>query len=108
MGGDAKAFHKAKKEWAHHEPTFKTAMLAAFADEIEKIASIGALLGGVAGYKLGPNTAKGKIVGSLVGAGLGHAIGAAGGAAKKQLVDEHHAREERELYGYQPAAGQSF
>lgn len=82
--------------------------LTAFADELEKIASIGAILGGAAGYKLGPNTAKGKLVGALVGAGLGHAVGAIGGAAKRQLVDEPHARDMRELYGYQPVAGQSY
>lgn len=107
-GGSNTAFNKAKSEWLENEPTFKTAMLNAFADELEKISSIGALLGGVAGYKLGPNSSKGKIVGSLVGAGLGHAIGVAGGAAKKQLVDEPHERDMRELYGYQPSAGQSF
>lgn len=107
-GGNADSFRNMQKEWEQHEPTFKVAMLAAFQDELEKIAGIGALLGGLAGYKVGPNTTKGKIVGTLVGAGLGHAIGQAGKAAKQGLVDEQHEREMRELYGYQQQAPDQF
>lgn len=107
-GGNPSEFRKMHDEWKQHEHAFKTAMLSSFADELEKIASVGAILGGIAGYKVGPNTLRGKAVGTLVGAGLGHAAGAAGKAAKTQLVDEPHEREMRELYGYQPAAGYSY
>lgn len=88
--------------------TFKMAMLTSFHDELEKIAAVGAILGGMAGYKLGPNTTKGKAVGTLMGAGLGHVVERAGAAAKRGLVDEPHERDMRELYGYQPTAGYSY
>lgn len=107
-GGDPSAFRKMHDEWKEHEPTFKTAMLAAFHDEIEKISAVGAILGGMAGYKLGPNTMKGKVVGTLMGAGMGHVVERAGAAAKRGLVDEPHEREMRELYGYQPSVGYSY
>lgn len=91
---------------------FREALLLALADELEKIAFVGAAIGGAAGYSMGPNTPKGKIVGTLVGAGVGHAIQGAGKSAKRQFIDEPHEREQRELHGYQPAAqanmGQNF
>lgn len=103
-GGDDAHIKSLNVEWGDHEQHFKTAMLLAFADELEKIAAVGAILGGAAGYQLSPNTAKGKLVGTLVGAGAGHVLQGAGGLAKKKLLDEPHEREQRELYGYQPYA----
>lgn len=103
-GGDGSKFDQVKTEWKAQESHFKTAMLIAFADELEKIAAIGAILGGAAGYKMAPNTPKGKLVGALIGAGAGHAVQGVGGLAKKKLIDEPHQREQRELYGYQPYA----
>lgn len=103
-GGDDAHIKRLNVEWGDHEPNFKTAMLNAFADELEKIAVLGAIIGGAAGHKLSPNTTKGKLVGTLIGAGIGHAAQSAGGLVKKKLVDEPHEREQRELYGYQPYA----
>lgn len=103
-GGDSKAFSKLRKEQDATKHFLKEAMLNAFADELEKISFIGAALGGAAGYKLSPSTPKGKLVGTLLGAGAGHVMQGAGSLAKRKLMDEPHAREERELYGYQPYA----
>lgn len=103
-GGDDTSIKKLNAEWDDYEPHLKTAMLSAFADELEKIAAIGAIIGGAAGYKMAPNTPKGKLMGALVGAGAGHIVQGASGLAKKKLVDEPHEREQRELYGYQPYA----
>lgn len=102
--GSPKAFSRLRKEQDANKFFLKEAMLSAFADELEKIAVLGAALGGAAGYKLSPNTPKGKLMGTLIGAGAGHAIQGAGALAKRKLIDEPHAREERELYGYQPYA----
>lgn len=103
-GGDEASIKNLNLEWGDHEQHFKTAMLSAFADELDKIAAVGAILGGAAGYQLSPNTTKGKLVGALVGAGAGHVLQGAGGLAKKKLINEPHEREQRELYGYQPYA----
>jgi hypothetical protein len=102
--GIDKGFDKVKSDWALHEKFFKEAMLLGLADELHKIATLGTLLGGAAGYGLSPNTVKGKIVGTAIGAGAGHVLQNVGGLAKRKIVDEPHAREERELYGYQPYA----
>ncbi len=83
---------------------FNYTTLSAFANELEKISMIGSILGGAAGYKISPNTPKGKLVGTLIGAGVGHVAQGVGALAKRKLIDEPHAREERELYGYQPYA----
>lgn len=109
-GGDDGKFKDLSNEWEKHEPTYKTAMLNALADELEKIAQnkqamLGALLGGAAGYKLSPNSLKGKAIGTLIGAGVGAGVGAAAKGAKRTFVDELHHREQRDLYGYQPAVG---
>lgn len=103
-GGNDKPFKDLSIEWKEHEPHFKTAMLNALADELQKIAALGAILGGAAGYKLGPNSSKGKLIGTLAGAGIGHAVQGAGRMAKKNFVDDLHAKEQQELYGYQPVA----
>lgn len=103
-GGSDTPIKNLNTDWEAHEPHFKTAMLTAFAEELEKIATLGAVLGGTAGYKLGPNTPRGKLMGTLVGAGAGHVLQGAGNLAKRTLIDEPHHREQRELYGYQPYA----
>jgi hypothetical protein len=92
----------AEQQWRTHEPFFKQAMLFAFAEELEKLAFVGAALGGLAGYKMAPNT--GKLTGTLAGAGIGHVVEGAGRLAKRKFVDEPHLREQQELYGYQPYA----
>lgn len=112
-GGNDEHIKKLNIEWEDHEPHFKTAMLHALADELEKIAAhklaeagTGAVLGGTAGYMMAPNSVKGKVVGAVGGALVGHLAGKGLGAAKQQLIDQPHAYEQQQLYGYQPSAGQ--
>jgi hypothetical protein len=107
LGGSDEAFDSFKQEWNQHKDMFKEAMLHAFADELQKIASLGAIIGGAAGYKLSPNTAKGKLIGTLAGAGVGAATGGILGKAKRTFIDEPEHREQRELYSTPPVAGQS-
>lgn len=106
LGGSEEAIKKLTQEWESHEPHFKTAMYAAFADELEKIAGLGAYVGGAAGWSMSPNTVKGKLVGTAGGALAGHLIGGAAKATKQTLWDEQQAREREALHGYQPSAGQ--
>lgn len=106
LGGDPEVFKRISQEWETHEPFFKEAMYAAFADEIEKIASLGALVGGYAGHRLSPKTQKGQLYGILGGALVGHLAGKGVGAAKREFVDDLKAREAQSLYGYIPYAGQ--
>lgn len=100
LGGSEDAIKKLNQEWETHEPMFKKAMYDAFADELEKISSLGALIGGYAGHKIGPKSAKGQIYSVLGGAAVGHLAGKGLGAAKKQFVDEQAARDRETLYGY--------
>lgn len=78
----------------------KLTMYAAFADELEKIASVGAMVGGYAGYRLAPNDLKGKVTGAIGGALAGHVVGEGLQAAKRSVIDDPRARERAELYGY--------
>ncbi len=100
LGGSPDAIKNLNAEWETHEPLFKKAMYDAFADEIEKIAGIGALLGGAAGWKLSPNTMKGKAYGTLAGAAAGHLVGAGLQATKREILDKPAAHEREQLYGY--------
>ncbi len=104
LGGNANDFIKSEEAWSLFGPTYKEAMITGFSDELHKIAMLGAMLGGAAGYKLAPNTIKGKLLGSGIGAGLGQLAENSGRLAKRKLVDEPHLREQQELYGYQPYA----
>lgn len=100
LGGSEDAIKNLNAEWETHEPLFKRAMYSAFADELEKIASLGALIGGAAGWKLSPNSTKSKIYGTLGGAALGHLTGKGLSAAKREMLDQYTAREHEALYGY--------
>jgi hypothetical protein len=106
LGGSPDAIKKLNQEWEAHEPLYKKAMYVAFADELEKIASVGALLGGAAGYKLAPNTISGKIMGIAGGAAAGQAVGTGLTIAKKQLIDDPNARDRAALHGYVPVAAE--
>lgn len=108
-GGDDSKFKNLGKEWSEHEPHFKTAMLIALADELEKIAAhkqaaVGAILGGGLGYSLSPNSLKGKVIGTALGAGIGHMTGAAAKGAKKMLIDDPEEYERYQLYNHRPVA----
>lgn len=69
----------------------------------QKVAMIGALLGGAAGYMMPGSSLKTKAINTAVGAGLGHLAGKAIGSAKRGVWDEPRARAHRDLYGYQPS-----
>lgn len=102
LGGSEEAIKKLNNDWAKHERMFKTAMLNAFADELEKIALVGAALGAYAGSKF---PGRNKPVNILAGAAIGHAAGALAKGVKRQVWDEQQAREHQALYGYQPSYG---
>jgi len=83
-------------------------LIPGFVDELEKIAShkqasVGALLGGAAGYMMPGSSLKSKVINTAVGAGAGHMIGKAVGAAKRGVWDGPRARAHNDLYGYQPS-----
>lgn len=100
LGGNPEAIKNLNVEWEKHEPMFKQALYDAFADELEKIASLGALAGGYAGYKLAPKSPKGKLYGALGGAAVGHLAGKGLSVAKQEILDRPAQRERQELYGY--------
>lgn len=106
IGGSQDAFVRLGAEWDDAKAMMKKAMLDGFADELEKIAGLGALLGGAAGYKLSPNTLKGKLIGTLGGAAVGSMLGSAAKAGKRMFHDELKQREHASLYGYVPAGTQ--
>lgn len=108
LGGDPAKFRAVQKEWEMHEPTYKTAMINAFADELEKIANAGALAGGALGYALSPKSIKGKLIGTAAGALGGMALGGIAGAAKRSFYDEPRAYEQAQLYGYQPSVNPAY
>ena len=73
----------------------------------EKQASLGALAGGYAGYKLSPTSdPKKKLYAVLGGAAVGHLTGKGLGAAKREIMDRPSQREREELYGYVPYSAQ--
>ena len=73
----------------------------------EKKASLGALAGGYAGYKLSPTSdPKKKLYAVLGGAAVGHLTGKGLGAAKREIMDRPSQREREELYGYVPYSAQ--
>lgn len=108
LGGDPAKFRKLVKEWEMNEPNYKSAMLHAFADEIEKIANAGTVAGAGLGYYLAPNSVKGKIIGTAAGAIGGGILGGLAGAAKRTFYDEPRAYERAQLYGYMPATNPAY
>jgi len=95
--------HEAAKRWGVKEKDIlKEATISAFADELIKIAMLGAMAGGAAGYALAPNSIKGKLIGTAIGAGTGSVVGSAARGAKRAFYDEPREREHRELYNYVP------
>ncbi len=93
---------RVKKEWKSGKDLYKEAMYAAFSDEIEKIASVGALVGGYAGHRFSGKDLKSQAVGIAGGALAGHLVGEGLKATKREMIDRPAERERAELYGYVP------
>lgn len=103
------AKHEAAKRWGVKEKDIlKEAMYSAFVDELEKIAIVGALLGGAAGYHFTPGGTKTKLLGTAVGAGTGAVLGSALKGMKRAVWDDYYQREHDQLYGYIPGGPEGY